>query len=605
MAELTFKQSNIRNFCIIAHIDHGKSTLADRILEYTGTLTSREMQDQVLDSMDLERERGITIKLQAVRLLYKADDGETYMLHLIDTPGHVDFTYEVSRSLAACEGALLVVDAAQGIEAQTLANVYLALDNNLEIVPVINKIDLPSADPERVKKEVEDVIGLDTSDAVLASAKNGIGIKEILEQVVQKIPAPTGDRNKPLKALIFDSHYDPYKGVICYIRIVDGTIKAGTRMKFMATGANFDVIEVGTFMPRPATVAELGPGDVGFVTASIRNVKDTRVGDTITDMKNPTAEALPGYRRVNPMVFCGLYPIETTDYNDLRDALEKLELNDASLRYEPESSQALGFGFRCGFLGMLHMEIIQERIEREFNIPLITTAPSVIYKVTLTSGEVQEISNPAEYPDSAKLDFVEEPFVKASIIVPNEYVGAIMELCQGKRGEFIDMQYLDTNRVTLKYNVPLAEIVYDFFDQLKSSTKGYASFDYELIGYRQSTLVKMDILLNAEKVDALSFIVHKDRAYNRGRIICEKLKELIPRQMFEVPIQAAIGQKIVARESIKAMRKNVLAKCYGGDISRKRKLLDKQKEGKKRMKQVGNVEVPQEAFMAVLSLDNE
>jgi GTP-binding protein LepA len=605
MAEITFKQSHIRNFCIIAHIDHGKSTLADRILEYTGTLTSREMQDQVLDSMDLERERGITIKLQAVRLLYKADDGETYMLHLIDTPGHVDFTYEVSRSLAACEGALLVVDAAQGIEAQTLANVYLALDNNLEIVPVINKIDLPSADPERVKKEVEDVIGLDTSDAVLASAKNGIGIKEILEQVVSKIPAPQGDRNKPLKALIFDSHYDPYKGVICYIRIIDGTIRAGTRMKFMATGANFDVVEVGTFMPRPASVPELGPGDVGFVTASIRNVKDTRVGDTITDMKNPTTEALPGYRRVNPMVFCGLYPIETTDYNDLRDALEKLELNDASLRYEPESSQALGFGYRCGFLGMLHMEIIQERIEREFNIPLITTAPSVIYKVTQTNDDVMEISNPADYPEAGKIDFVEEPYVKASIIVPNEFVGAIMELCQGKRGEFIDMQYLDTNRVTLKYDMPLAEIVYDFFDQLKSSTKGYASFDYELTGYRQSSLVKMDILLNSEKVDALSFIVHKDRAYNRGRVICEKLKELIPRQMFEVPIQAAIGQKIVSRESIKAMRKNVLAKCYGGDISRKRKLLDKQKEGKKRMKQVGNVEVPQEAFMAVLKLDND
>jgi len=605
MAELKIKQSNIRNFCIIAHIDHGKSTLADRILEYTGTLTSREMQQQVLDSMDLERERGITIKLTAVRLLYKADDGEMYMLHLIDTPGHVDFTYEVSRSLAACEGALLVVDAAQGIEAQTLANVYLALDNNLEIVPVINKIDLPSAEPERVKKEVEDVIGLDTSDAVLASAKNGIGIKEILEQVVQKIPAPQGERNKPLKALIFDSHYDAYKGVVCHIRIIDGTISAGTQMKFMATGANFEVVEVGTFTPRPTIVTELGPGDVGFVSASIKNMKDTRVGDTITDLKNPTPEALPGYRSINPMVFCGLYPIESTDYNDLRDALEKLELNDASLRYEPESSQALGFGYRCGFLGMLHMEIIQERIEREFNIPLITTAPSVIYKVTLTNGDVMEISNPADYPEAGKIEFVEEPYVKASIIVPNDYVGAIMELCQGKRGEFIDMQYLDTNRVTLKYNVPLAEIVYDFFDQLKSSTKGYASFDYELTGYRQSTLVKMDILLNSEKVDALSFIVHKDRAYSRGRVICEKLKELIPRQMFEVPIQAAIGQKIVSRESIKAMRKNVLAKCYGGDISRKRKLLDKQKEGKKRMKQVGNVEVPQEAFMAVLKLDND
>lgn len=604
MAE-PIKQSHIRNFCIIAHIDHGKSTLADRILEYTGALTSREMQAQVLDSMDLERERGITIKLQAVRLKYKADDGETYLLHLIDTPGHVDFTYEVSRSLAACEGAILVVDAAQGIEAQTLANVYLALDNNLEIVPVINKIDLPSADPERVKQEVEDVIGLDASDAVLASAKNGIGIKEILEQIVQKVPPPTGDRNKPLKALIFDSHYDAYRGVVCYIRVIDGTIRPGTKMKFMATGAQFDVVEVGTFMPRQTLVDELGPGDVGFVAASIKNVKDTRVGDTITDAKNPTVEPLPGYRRINPMVFCGLFPIESTDYNDLRDALEKLELNDASLRFEPESSQALGFGFRCGFLGMLHMEIIQERIEREFNIPLITTAPSVIYHVTQTNGEMLQISNPADYPESGKIDFVEEPFVKASIIVPNDYVGAIMELCQGKRGEFIDMQYLDTNRVTLKYDIPLAEVVYDFFDQLKSSTKGYASFDYELSGYRQSSLVKMDILLNSEKVDALSFIVHRDRAYQRGRVICEKLKDLIPRQMFEVPIQAAVGQKIVSRETIKAMRKNVLAKCYGGDISRKRKLLDKQKEGKKRMKQVGNVEVPQEAFMAVLKLDDD
>ena len=598
------KQSHIRNFCIIAHIDHGKSTLADRILEYTGALTSREMQQQVLDSMDLERERGITIKLQAVRLKYKADDGETYLLHLIDTPGHVDFTYEVSRSLAACEGAILVVDAAQGIEAQTLANVYLALDNNLEIVPVINKIDLPSAEPERVKQEVEDVIGLDASDAVLASAKNGIGIKEILEQIVQKVPAPVGDRNAPLKALIFDSHYDAYRGVVCYIRVIDGTIRPGTKMKFMATGAQFDVVEVGTFMPRQTLVDELGPGDVGFVAASIKNVKDTRVGDTITDAKNPTPEPLPGYRRINPMVFCGLFPIDSTDYNDLRDALEKLELNDASLRFEPESSQALGFGFRCGFLGMLHMEIIQERIEREFNIPLITTAPSVIYHVMQTNGEMLHISNPADYPESGKIDYVEEPFVKASIIVPNDYVGAIMELCQGKRGEFIDMQYLDTNRVTLKYDIPLAEIVYDFFDQLKSSTKGYASFDYELSGYRQSSLVKMDILLNSEKVDALSFIVHRDRAYQRGRVICEKLKDLIPRQMFEVPIQAAVGQKIVSRETIKAMRKNVLAKCYGGDISRKRKLLDKQKEGKMRMKQVGNVEVPQEAFMAVLKLDD-
>lgn len=604
MAETPVKQSHIRNFCIIAHIDHGKSTLADRILEYTGALTSREMQDQVLDSMELERERGITIKLQAVRLQYKADDGETYTLHLIDTPGHVDFTYEVSRSLAACEGALLVVDAAQGIEAQTLANVYLALDNNLEILPVINKIDLPSAEPERVKQEVEDVIGLDASEAVLASAKNGIGIKEILEQVVAKVPAPQGDRNKPLKALIFDSHYDAYKGVVCYIRVVDGTMKPGTRIKFMGTGATFDVVEVGTFRPRATPVEELGPGDVGYVTASIKNVKDTRVGDTITDAKNPTEEPLPGYRRINPMVFCGLYPIESTDYNDLREALEKLELNDASLRFEPETSQALGFGFRCGFLGMLHMEIIQERIEREFNIPLITTAPSVIYKVTLTNGQTVDISNPSEYPEQGKIDHVEEPYVKASIIVPNDYVGAIMELCQGKRGEFVDMQYLDANRVTLIYEIPLAEIVYDFFDQLKSSTKGYASFDYELSGYRTSNLVKMDILLNGEKVDALSFIVHRERAYQRGRVICEKLKDLIPRQMFEVPIQAAIGQKIISRETIKAMRKNVLAKCYGGDITRKRKLLEKQKEGKKRMKQVGSVEVPQEAFMAVLRLDD-
>ncbi|WP_276356301.1 translation elongation factor 4 [Cohnella caldifontis] len=605
MADLPVPQSHIRNFCIIAHIDHGKSTLADRILEYTGALSSREMQEQVLDSMDLERERGITIKLQAVRLQYKADDGETYTLHLIDTPGHVDFTYEVSRSLAACEGALLVVDAAQGIEAQTLANVYLALDNDLEILPVINKIDLPSAEPERVKQEVEDVIGLDASDAVLASAKNGIGIKDILEQAVKKIPSPQGDRNKPLKALIFDSHYDAYKGVVCYIRVIDGTIKPGSKIKFMGTGAQFDVVEVGTFRPRATSVDELGPGDVGYVTASIKNVKDTRVGDTITDAKNPTAEPLPGYRRINPMVFCGLYPIESTDYNDLREALEKLELNDASLRFEPETSQALGFGFRCGFLGMLHMEIIQERIEREFNIPLITTAPSVVYKVTLTNGQTLDISNPSEYPEQGKIEQVEEPYVKASVIVPNDYVGAIMELCQGKRGEFVDMQYLDANRVTLKYEIPLAEIVYDFFDQLKSSTKGYASFDYELSGYRASNLVKMDILLNGEKVDALSFIVHRDRAYQRGRVICEKLKDLIPRQMFEVPIQAAVGQKIISRETIKAMRKNVLAKCYGGDITRKRKLLEKQKEGKKRMKQVGSVEVPQEAFMAVLKLDDD
>lgn len=605
MTDIRARQAKIRNFCIIAHIDHGKSTLADRILEYTGALTSREMQDQVLDQMDLERERGITIKLQAVRLNYRADDGEEYVLNLIDTPGHVDFTYEVSRSLAACEGALLVVDAAQGIEAQTLANVYLALDNNLEILPVINKIDLPSADPDRVKQEIEDVIGLDASEAVHASAKAGIGIKEILEQVVQKVPAPTGDPDKPLKALIFDSHYDPYKGVIVYVRVIDGKIKAGSKIKMMATDKTFEVIEVGAFKPRMTIVDELNVGDVGFIVAGIKTVGDTRVGDTVTDAKNPTPEPLPGYRKINPMVYCGLYPIETSDYNDLREALEKLQLNDASLSFEPETSSALGFGFRCGFLGLLHMDVIQERIEREFNIPLITTAPSVIYKVTLTNGETISIDNPSNYPEVGKIDYVEEPYVKAAIIVPNDYVGTVMELCQSKRGEFVNMEYLDTTRVTITYQVPLSEIVYDFFDQLKSSTKGYASFDYELSGYRQSNLVKMDILLNGEQVDALSFIVHRERAYHRGRIICEKLRELIPRQMFEVPIQASIGQKVIARETVKAMRKNVLAKCYGGDISRKRKLLEKQKEGKKRMKQVGNVEVPQEAFMAVLKIDDK
>jgi len=605
MTDIQARQKQIRNFSIIAHIDHGKSTLADRILEYTGALSSREMQEQVLDQMDLERERGITIKLKAVRLNYKAEDGQEYILNLIDTPGHVDFTYEVSRSLAACEGALLVVDAAQGIEAQTLANVYLALDNNLEILPVVNKIDLPSADPERVKQEIEDVIGLDASEAVLASAKAGIGIKEILEQIVEKVPAPTGDDTQPLKALIFDSYYDAYKGVIVNVRVVDGSIRAGSKIKFMATNKTFEVIEVGAFKPRMALVDELNVGDVGFVVAGIKNVGDTRVGDTITDATNPAAEPLPGYRRINPMVFCGLYPIESTDYNDLREALQKLELNDASLRYEPETSTALGFGFRCGFLGLLHMEIIQERIEREFNIPLITTAPSVIYKITLTNGDVVEIDNPSNYPEQQRIEFVEEPYVKAAIIVPKDYVGAIMELCQGKRGEFLNMEYLDANRVTLTYDIPLSEIVYDFFDQLKSTTRGYASFDYELSGYKRSNLVKMDILLNGEQVDALSFIVHRDRAYNRGRIICEKLRELIPRQMFEVPIQAAIGQKIISRETVKAMRKNVLAKCYGGDISRKRKLLEKQKEGKKRMKQVGSVEVPQEAFMAVLKIDEK
>lgn len=603
MKDIRARQEKIRNFSIIAHIDHGKSTLADRILEYTGALSQREMQEQVLDQMDLERERGITIKLQAVRLQYRADDGELYILNLIDTPGHVDFTYEVSRSLAACEGALLVVDAAQGIEAQTLANVYLALDNNLEIIPVINKIDLPSAEPERVKGEIEDVIGLDCSEAVLASAKAGIGIKDILEQVVTKVPAPAGDPDQPLKALIFDSHYDPYKGVIVYVRVIDGSIRSGSKIKFMATGAVFEVIEVGAFMPRMGIVDELNVGDVGFIVAGIKNVKDTRVGDTVTDAKNPAAEALPGYRRINPMVYCGLYPIESTEYNDLRDALEKLVLNDASLKFEPESSTALGFGFRCGFLGLLHMEIIQERIEREFNIALITTAPSVVFRVTLTNGDVLMIDNPSNYPEVGKIDFVEEPYVKAAIIVPKDYVGAIMELCQNKRGDFVNMEYLDANRVTLTYDMPLSEIVYDFFDQLKSSTKGYASFDYEMSGYKQSNLVKMDILLNGDQVDALSVIVHRDRAYNRGKVICEKLKDIIPQQMFEVPIQAAIGQKIISRETIKAMRKNVLAKCYGGDISRKRKLLEKQKEGKKRMKQVGNVEVPQEAFMAVLKID--
>jgi len=598
------RQKKIRNFSIIAHIDHGKSTLADRVLEYTGALTKREMEEQVLDQMDLERERGITIKLQAVRLNYRAKDGEEYLLNLIDTPGHVDFTYEVSRSLAACEGAILVVDAAQGIEAQTLANVYLALENNLEIIPVINKIDLPSAEPERVKQEIEDIIGLDASEAVLASAKEGVGIEEILEQVVQKVPSPIGSTKQPLKALIFDSHYDPYKGVITYIRVVDGSIKPGMKMKMMSSGKTFEVTEVGVFKPKMSQVEELTVGDVGFVVASIKNVKDTRVGDTVTDAKNPANEPLPGYRKVNPMVFCGIYPVESSSYNDLRDALEKLELNDSALKYEPETSQALGFGFRCGFLGLLHMEIIQERIEREFNIDLITTAPSVIYHITKTDGEKIIIDNPANMPEQVKIDMVEEPYVKAGIMVPNDFVGAVMEICQNKRGEFIDMQYLDTNRVTITYHMPLSEIVYDFFDQLKSSTKGYASFDYELIGYKPSSLVKIDILLNAEKVDALSFITHKDKAHSRGRQITEKLRQLIPRQMFEVPIQAAIGNKVVARETISAMRKNVLAKCYGGDISRKRKLLEKQKEGKKRMKSVGTVEIPQEAFMAILKIDN-
>ncbi|WP_142761543.1 elongation factor 4, partial [Bacillus cereus] len=553
------RQSKIRNFSIIAHIDHGKSTLADRILEKTNALTQREMKAQLLDSMDLERERGITIKLNAVQLNYKAKDGEEYILHLIDTPGHVDFTYEVSRSLAACEGAILVVDAAQGIEAQTLANVYLALDNNLEILPVINKIDLPSADPERVRQEVEDVIGLDASEAVLASAKAGIGIEEILEQIVEKVPAPAGDSEEPLQCMIFDSLYDPYRGVIAYIRVVNGTVKVGDKVRMMATGKEFEVTEVGVFTPKTTQRDELTVGDVGFLAASIKNVGDTRVGDTITHAKRPAAEALPGYRKLNPMVFCGLYPIDSARYNDLRDALEKLELNDSALEFEPETSQALGFGFRCGFLGLLHMEIIQERIEREFKIDLITTAPSVIYKVYLTNGEDVIVDNPSNMPDPQSIDRVEEPFVKASIMVPNDYVGAVMEICQGKRGTFIDMQYLDETRVTLTYEIPLSEIVYDFFDQLKSNTKGYASFDYELIGYKPSKLVKMDILLNNEQVDALSFIVHRDSAYDRGKVIVEKLKELIPRQQFEVPIQATIGNKVVARSTIKAMRKNVLA----------------------------------------------
>lgn len=599
------RQSRIRNFSIIAHIDHGKSTLADRILEQTNALTSREMKAQLLDSMDLERERGITIKLNAVQLKYKAKDGQEYIYHLIDTPGHVDFTYEVSRSLAACEGAILVVDAAQGIEAQTLANVYLALDNDLEILPIINKIDLPSADPEKVRQEVEDVIGLDASEAVLASAKTGVGIEEILEQVAEKVPAPSGDPNAPLKALIFDSLYDPYRGVIVYIRVVEGTIKPGDKIKMMSNGKEFEVLEVGVYTPKETRCDELMVGDVGFLTAAIKNVGDTRVGDTITNAKNGTTEALPGYRTLNPMVFCGVYPIDSAKYNDLREALEKLQLNDSALQFEAESSQALGFGFRCGFLGLLHMDVIQERIEREFKIDLITTAPSVIYTVTQTDGTRIDIDNPSNMPDPQKIDFIEEPYVKATIMVPNDFVGAIMELCQYKRGIFGDMQYLDENRVTITYELPLAEIVYDFFDQLKSSTKGYASFDYELSGYKQSKLWKMEILLNNERVDALSFIVHKDFAYARGRVIVEKLKELIPRQMFEVPIQAAVGTKIVARSTIKALRKNVLAKCYGGDISRKRKLLEKQKEGKKRMKQIGSVEVPQEAFMAVLDLNEQ
>ncbi|HCX9046981.1 TPA: elongation factor 4 [Staphylococcus aureus] len=599
------RRENIRNFSIIAHIDHGKSTLADRILENTKSVETRDMQDQLLDSMDLERERGITIKLNAVRLKYEAKDGDTYTFHLIDTPGHVDFTYEVSRSLAACEGAILVVDAAQGIEAQTLANVYLALDNELELLPVINKIDLPAAEPERVKQEIEDMIGLDQDDVVLASAKSNIGIEEILEKIVEVVPAPDGDPEAPLKALIFDSEYDPYRGVISSIRIVDGVVKAGDKIRMMATGKEFEVTEVGINTPKQLPVDELTVGDVGYIIASIKNVDDSRVGDTITLASRPASEPLQGYKKMNPMVYCGLFPIDNKNYNDLREALEKLQLNDASLEFEPESSQALGFGYRTGFLGMLHMEIIQERIEREFGIELIATAPSVIYQCILRDGSEVTVDNPAQMPDRDKIDKIFEPYVRATMMVPNDYVGAVMELCQRKRGQFINMDYLDDIRVNIVYELPLAEVVFDFFDQLKSNTKGYASFDYEFIENKESNLVKMDILLNGDKVDALSFIVHRDFAYERGKALVEKLKTLIPRQQFEVPVQAAIGQKIVARTNIKSMGKNVLAKCYGGDISRKRKLLEKQKAGKAKMKAVGNVEIPQDAFLAVLKMDDE
>ncbi|HCY9652583.1 TPA: elongation factor 4 [Staphylococcus aureus] len=599
------RRENIRNFSIIAHIDHGKSTLADRILENTKSVETRDMQDQLLDSMDLERERGITIKLNAVRLKYEAKDGNTYTFHLIDTPGHVDFTYEVSRSLAACEGAILVVDAAQGIEAQTLANVYLALDNELELLPVINKIDLPAAEPERVKQEMEDMIGLDQDDVVLASAKSNIGIEEILEKIVEVVPAPDGDPEAPLKALIFDSEYDPYRGVISSIRIVDGVVKAGDKIRMMATGKEFEVTEVGINTPKQLPVDELTVGDVGYIIASIKNVDDSRVGDTITLASRPASEPLQGYKKMNPMVYCGLFPIDNKNYNDLREALEKLQLNDASLEFEPESSQALGFGYRTGFLGMLHMEIIQERIEREFGIELIATAPSVIYQCVLRDGSEVTVDNPAQMPDRDKIDKIFEPYVRATMMVPNDYVGAVMELCQRKRGQFINMDYLDDIRVNIVYELPLAEVVFDFFDQLKSNTKGYASFDYEFIENKESNLVKMDILLNGDKVDALSFIVHRDFAYERGKALVEKLKTLIPRQQFEVPVQAAIGQKIVARTNIKSMGKNVLAKCYGGDISRKRKLLEKQKAGKAKMKAVGNVEIPQDAFLAVLKMDDE
>ncbi len=600
------EQGRIRNFCIVAHIDHGKSTLADRIIEKTGLLTSREMQAQVLDNMELERERGITIKAQAVRTIYKARDGQEYILNLIDTPGHVDFNYEVSRSLAACDGAILVVDAAQGIEAQTLANVYLALDHDLEVFPVINKIDLPSARPEWVKNEIEDVIGIEAQDAPLISAKNGIGIEDVLEAVIKKIPAPGGSPDNPLKALIFDSLYDSYKGVIVFCRIMEGRVSKGTDILMMATGARAEVVETGYFgAGQFLPCDELSAGMVGYLTASIKNVKDTAVGDTITDAKNPCTEALPGYKKVNSMVYCGIYPSDGAKYPDLRDALEKLQLNDASLRYEPETSIALGFGFRCGFLGLLHLEIIQERLEREYNLDLVTTAPGVIYKVHKTDGEVVELTNPANLPDPSQIEYLEEPIVSAEIMVTTEFIGPIMELCQERRGRYLGMEYMESTRALLKYELPLNEIIYDFFDALKSRSRGYASFDYELKGYEQSELVKLDILINKEEVDALSFIVHKDSAYERGRRMCEKLKEEIPRHLFEIPIQAAVGGKIIARETVKAMRKDVLAKCYGGDITRKKKLLEKQKEGKKRMRQIGSVEIPQKAFMSVLKLDDD
>ena len=599
-------QKKIRNFCIIAHIDHGKSTLADRIIEQTGLLTSREMQAQVLDNMDLERERGITIKSQAVRTVYKAKDGEEYIFNLIDTPGHVDFNYEVSRSLAACDGAILVVDAAQGVEAQTLANVYLALDHDLDVMPVINKIDLPSAEPQRVIEEIEDVIGIEAQDAPLISAKTGLNVDQVLEQIVTKIPSPTGDPDAPLQALIFDSLYDPYKGVIVFCRIKEGCITKGMPIHMMATGATADVVEVGYFgAGQFIPCDELSAGMVGYFTASLKNVKDTRVGDTVTSAENPCSEPLPGYKKVNPMVYCGMYPADSSKYPDLRDALEKLQLNDAALQFEPETSLALGFGFRCGFLGLLHLEIIQERLEREYNLDLVTTAPGVIYKVHKTNGEVIDLTNPSNLPDPSEIDFMEEPMVKAEIMVTSEFIGAIMDLCQERRGEYQGMEYIEETRAVLKYHLPLNEIIYDFFDALKSRSRGYASFDYEMLGYVKSDLVKLDILINKEEVDALSFIVFKDTAYERGRKMCEKLKEEIPRHLFEIPIQAAVGSKIIARETVRAMRKDVLAKCYGGDISRKKKLLEKQKEGKKRMRQVGNVEIPQKAFMSVLKLDDK